>query len=362
MARSGPSLRELRGLAIVALGGQIERISDTVFAVKSQSSPGAFHRVEWKNGKWFCDCVDYAKRRKPCKHIYAVNFLLDLPRILLSNSGAFRRTCRYCGSPNVSPKGFRHNKDGPVKLYICKSCGRRFKEENSPLGSAKDALALIAADLYFKGLSIRDIKNHLWQVYGVDKSAATIHRWVTKIARALKEIAEKFEIKVGDKWLADETVVKINGEPKYLWSIMDSETRAYIVSLITSGRSTEDAKAAIEAAIKNAGKIPKTLITDGLKSYEKAMGLLGLPIEHVGNAGLAKAVNNNVIERLHGTVKEWIKRKRSPKEGLPELIEVYKAYYNHIRPNMALGEKTPANKEAKWLTMLSKNNSETDQA
>ncbi len=141
---------------------------------------------------------------------------------------------------------------------------------------------------------------------------------------------------------------------------MDSETRAYIVSLITSGRSTEEAKAAIEAAIKNAGKIPKALITDGLKSYKKAIGLLGLPIEHVGNAGLAKAVNNNMIERLHGTVKEWIKKKRSPKEGLPELIEAYKAYYNHIRPNIALGEKTPANKGAKWLTILSKNNSETD--
>ena len=358
MARkSGFSLRELRGLGIVALGGQIERVSETMFAVKSQSNSGAFHRVEWRDGKWVCDCADYARRQRPCKHVYAVNFLLDLPRIVLSNSGAFNRFCKYCGSSNVSTKGFRYNKSGPVRLYICRDCGRRFREEVDPLGDTKDALALIAADLYFKGLSIRDIRNHIWQVYGVDKPVATVYRWVTKIANVLKEASEEIKIDVGDRWLADETVIKINGKPKYLWSIMDSETRAYIVSLITSGRSAEEAKAAIEAAIKNAGKIPKALITDGLKSYEKAMEHLGLPIEHVSNAGLAKAVNNNMIERLHGTVKEWIKRKRSPKEGLPELLEAYKIYYNHIRPNMALGEKTPANKEKKWLKMLFKNNS-----
>jgi hypothetical protein len=80
------SLRELRGLKIVTLGGQIEMINNKIFAVKSQSKLGAFHRVEWKDGKWICDCADYAKRQKPCKHVYAVNFLLDLPRIVLSNS------------------------------------------------------------------------------------------------------------------------------------------------------------------------------------------------------------------------------------------------------------------------------------
>jgi len=326
------SLRELRGLGIVALGGQIEMINDTIFAVKSQSNLGAFHRVEWKDEK---------ERQKPCKHVYAVNFLLDLPRIVLSNSGAFKRFCKYCGSSNVSPKGFRYNKDGPVRLYVCKI---------GQVGDAKDALALIAADLYFKGLSIRDIKNHIWQVYGVDKPVATIYRWVTRIAKALKWAFEGTKFEVGDKWLADETVVKINGEAKYLWSIMDSETRMYIISLITSGRDAEAAKAAIESAIKNAGKLPKALVTDGLKSYSKALDLLGLQINNISNAGLTKSINNNAIERLHGTIKDWVKRKRDLKDGFKEFIDAYRAYYNLLRPSMALGKKT--NKREKWLTIL----------
>ncbi|MEM0057166.1 MAG: SWIM zinc finger family protein, partial [Candidatus Geothermarchaeota archaeon] len=72
------SLRELRGLGIVALGGQIKRVDENAFLVKSRSNPSAYHRVEWRGNGWVCDCADYAKRNKPCKHIYAVNFLLDL--------------------------------------------------------------------------------------------------------------------------------------------------------------------------------------------------------------------------------------------------------------------------------------------
>ncbi|MDW8024237.1 MAG: IS6 family transposase [Nitrososphaerota archaeon] len=349
------NLRELRGLGIVALGGQIKKLNDTTFLVKSQSNNGASYTVEWKEDKWICNCQDYAKRGKHCKHIYAVNFLLDLPRIVLSNSEAFERLCPYCGSANIRPKGYRYNKNGPLRMFKCKDCNRRFGDTTgSEYNGAKAALAIIAADLYFKGLSLRDIKNHLWQVYGIDKSAATLHRWVTRIANALKRALENVKLDVGSKWLADETSVKVEGELMYLWNIMDYETRRYIVSLLTSGREAEDALKAIKQAIRNAGKLPRSIVTDGLKSYSKAVELLGLPVEHISNAGLAKYENNNRIERLHGTVKEWIKRRRGLKEEFNEFIESYRLYYNYIRPNNALKDKTPAKTKGKWFKILSK--------
>jgi len=345
------SIRELRGLGIVAMGGQIQRISGTTYVVKSQGNDSSY-KVEWTGDKWICNCHDYLKRHKPCKHIYAVNFLLDLPRIVLSNSAAFDRRCPYCGSSNVRPKGFRYNRNGPVRMFKCKDCRRRFSENAaSEHGGAKTALSIIAADLYFKGLSLRDIKNHLWQVYGVDKPVATIHRWVMKIAHALKRALEDVKLEVGDKWLADETVVKVDGEPMYLWNIMDFETRCYIASLLTSGREAEDALTAIKQAIKNAGKLPKTIVTDGLKSYTKALELLGLPIEHISNAGLAKYENNNRVERLHGTVKDWIKRRRGAKGKIKEFIEGYRIYYNYMRPNMAIDNKTPVKTEKKLVAV-----------
>ncbi|MGB9959865.1 MAG: IS6 family transposase [Candidatus Bathyarchaeales archaeon] len=347
------SLRELRGLGIVMLGGQIKRVSDGVFLVKSQLNPSACHRVEWRNEEWVCDCADHVKRGKPCKHIYAVNFLLDLPRIVLSNSKAFERTCPHCGSADVRPKGFRYNKSGPVRMFRCKNCGRRFKDEASPEHSgAKTALMVIAADLYFKGLSLRDISNHLWQVYGVDVPASTVHRWVRKVANTLRRVFEDVKLEVSDKWLADETIVKINGKPMYLWNIVDCETRVYIASLLTSGRNAGDAIGVIKEAIKSAGKIPRTLITDGLQSYKKALELLGLQIEHIGNAGLAKTANNNIVERLQGTIKEWVKEKRGAGEKFEEIINGYRVYYNYLRPNMALNEESPAKSEEKWISVM----------
>jgi transposase-like protein len=347
------SLRELRGLAIVALGGQIKRMDKGVFMVKSQSEMSIYHRVEWRDNKWICNCADYKRRNKPCKHIYAVNFLLDLPRILLSNSEAFERLCPNCGSADVGPKGFRYNKSGVVRMFKCRSCGKRFKDDAS-FGSsaAKAAIATIATDLYYKGLSIRDIQSHLWHVYGIDKPTATIHRWITKMTKALKKVFQDAKPDVGDKWLADETVVKVNGQAMYLWNVMDFETRYYIASLLTSGREAQDAMEAIKEAIKNTGKLPKTLVTDGLRSYTKAIELLGIKVNHISNVGLAKDQNNNRIERLHGTVKEWIKRKRGAKGKFKELINGYQIYYNNLRPNIALKDKTPTKSEEKWATLI----------
>ena len=349
------SLRELRGLGIVAAGGQIERVDENRFIVRSQSADGAYHNVEWIDGKWICDCPDYLKRKKPCKHIFAVNFLLDLPKIVLANSKIFERRCPFCGSSDVKPKGFRYNKSGLVRMFRCRRCGRRFRDGGTESYNAKAALAVIATDLYYRGLSLRDISGHLWQVYGVKKPASTIHYWVSKVTDVLKQAFEEAKLEVGDKWLADETVVKVNGEPMYLWSILDYETRCYIASSLTSKRDAEEAVNVIKEAIKNAGKVPKIFVTDGLKSYAKAVELLGLPVNHISNAGLAKCENNNRIERLHGTMRDWVRKRRGLKDDFKDFLEGYRKYYNYIRPNIALDERTPAGDSGeKWIDIIMK--------
>jgi len=337
------SLREMRGLAILAIGGQIKKVNDETFIVNSQSTPRIQRRVKWDGKGWKCDCPDYRKRKKPCKHIYAVNFLLSLPKILISNSEAFYRTCPYCGSADTQPKGYRYNKSGAVKMWRCKKCKRKFKDPllNEHAG-ARAGLMVIALDLYFKGLSLREIENHIWQVYNISISTSTVHRWVTKILRKFNEALSHEKLEVGDKWLADETTIKVCGKANYLWNIIDYETRHHIVSLLSEGRGAEEALKAIKEAIVNAGKPPKKLVTDGLKSYAKALEhLKDLSIEHISNVGLTKKENNNRIERLHGTIKEWTKGKRNLKNPklARELLQGFRLYYNFVRPNQALPEQ-----------------------
>jgi len=73
--------------------------------------------------------------------------------------------CRFCGSKNVIGRGRRKNKNGWVQRFGCKDCGRRFTLYDKRLMKMeyKPEIVTLALDLYFKGLSYRDIVDHLRQ-------------------------------------------------------------------------------------------------------------------------------------------------------------------------------------------------------
>jgi transposase-like protein len=111
----------------------------------------------------------------------------------------------------------------------------------------------------------------------------------------------------------------------------------------------------IKKAIQEAGKSPRKFITDGAPVYARALNELGdNSIKHVSNVGLKrKKDNNNRVERLHSTIKSWVRTQRGLKGRCQEHIDVHRLYYNQVRPNMALQDKTPAkSKDARWLHFM----------
>jgi uncharacterized Zn finger protein len=78
-------MRQLRGMEIVSRGAQIQQLSSSRYLVKSQKNPDQSYRVAHTIDGPFCSCPDYLKRKLPCKHIFAVMFLLNLPNILQAN-------------------------------------------------------------------------------------------------------------------------------------------------------------------------------------------------------------------------------------------------------------------------------------
>jgi transposase-like protein len=110
------------------------------------------------------------------------------------------------------------------------------------------------------------------------------------------------------------------------------------------------------------------LITDGLQSYHKAFNRESYnhhqESEHVVADGLTARSNNNKVERLHNTVRERVKTMRGLHSDKSAAVfnEGFKVYYNYIRPNQALGGKTPAEaagvdlklRENRWLGLVSK--------
>lgn len=71
--------REERGKAIVEKSGQIQKVNDHSFKVKSQSGKG-FYEVKATSEGMTCNCPDFVKRGQPCKHIMATRFYLEIQR------------------------------------------------------------------------------------------------------------------------------------------------------------------------------------------------------------------------------------------------------------------------------------------
>jgi len=78
--------------------------------------------------------------------------------------------------------------------------------------------------------------------------------------------------------------------------------------------------------------------------------------KHIRNVGFRDKSNNNIIERLHGPIRERDRVMRALK-GIGSdqtIIDGLRAYYNFIRPHMTLDGKTSA-EEANMDLDLGKN-------
>lgn len=71
--------REERGRAIVNKSGQIKKIDDHSFAVKSQTGNSVYEVKTTEKGMT-CTCPDFITRRQPCKHILATRYFLTVEK------------------------------------------------------------------------------------------------------------------------------------------------------------------------------------------------------------------------------------------------------------------------------------------
>lgn len=235
----------------------------------------------------------------------------------------------------------------------------------------KPEIVTLALDLYFKGLSYRDIVDHLRQFYKIKVTHPTIINWVKRFVKLVKDNVNELIPQVSGKWQADEMTanVKIKNERWWLWNLIDEETRFLLVSELSKGRTQEDAKRVFRLAKERAGKRPDRIKTDGLwqyiEAYKKEFRTLRKPrTEHVRHIRFEDEDNTNLIERLQGTVREKEKVMRAlwPGESAPTFTDAFRFYYNFIKPHMSLNGKTPAEvagliKENgnRWLSLIRMN-------
>jgi transposase-like protein len=69
----------------------------------------------------------------------------------------------------------------------------------------------------------------------------------------------------GDTWRADEVWVKVKGDLKYVFALMDDETRFWIAQEVANSKEQHDARGLFAKGKEVTQTKPKVLITDGLR-------------------------------------------------------------------------------------------------
>ena len=264
--------------------------------------------------------------------------------MILKNETIVNPNCKYCNSKAVVKYGRYKN----LQLYWCKICKRKFKGDDA-LFHMKVPPSYIssALSMYYAGMSFNDIRNHLKQEHGYYPSKSVVYQWVDKYTDMAIAHFRDYKPKLGDVWIADETMLDLDGNHKvWFWDVIDSETRFLIASRVSVSRTTNDAQLLMEKAYKVAGKAPKVVITDKLRAYLDGIKLtFGGDTEHKqGRPFTVPEDSTNLIERWHGILKDRTKVMRAFKDidTLIQFTNGFLVYYNYFKPHMYLDGKTPA--------------------
>jgi transposase-like protein len=365
--RANKFSREQKGQAIAKTNGRVSRIDEHTYKVKSQSSNGEQYDVLNTELGFICSCSDHIFRGVKCKHIHAVEFSYALrnkveSQIVIKPINV--EACPRCHSNKIVKHGVRRNKSGDIQRFFCNNCGKWFMTN---LGFEKmhatPKMITAAMQLYFSGESLRNVQRFL-KLQGVNVSHMAVYRWIKKYVGLMQDYLEQIQPKVSGAWRTDELYLKIKGNTKYLYALMDDETRFWIAQQVADTKYTADVRPLFREGKEIVGKRPAVIVSDGAPNfhdaYNKEFFTLKNPrTRHISHIRLQGDHNNNKMERMNGEIRDREKTMRGLKKVDTPILTGYQLYHNYFREHEALDGKTPAEVagikiegENKWITMI----------
>ena len=255
--------------------------------------------------------------------------------------------CKYCGSEKVV-------KDGKVKgqqVFKCKDCGHRFYDNGSfSKMRVEKNLVVAALNFYYDGLSLRKAQRNLEQIFGERVSQVTILNWIKKYSKLVKDFVTTLTPQLSGLWHEDETMLSCEGRNVWFWEMIDEDTKFLVSSHVSGTRTLEDTIAVFKRGYEQSKVRPRAIFVDGSFVYETAFNKVFYTMrkdtrpELVQRVGIRARETNNIVERMHGTVKDRTRCMRGLKsyESTKALLEGFTIHYNYVRPHQSLNGKTPA--------------------
>jgi transposase-like protein len=97
-----------------------------------------------------------------------------------------------------------------------------------------------AMQLYFTGESLRNVQRFL-RLQGVRVSHVAVYKWIRKYVALMQKYLDQITPQVSDVWRADELHLKVKGNMKYLFALMDDETRYWIAKEVAGDKLSREA-------------------------------------------------------------------------------------------------------------------------
>jgi transposase-like protein len=360
--------REEKGRLIAEQPSAIIKQAERFYRVTSQSGHGMYDVVRRENSSWICNCLDFHYRNVRCKHIIACQIREQLKEKVRENvtiQPLEIDSCLFCHGKKLKKYGLRHNKYGDIQRFLCVDCEKTFSVNLGFECMKHNPQAVTTAmQLYFSGESLRNTARSL-HLLGVQVSHKTVFMWIKKYTALMEKYLDKITPQVSDTWRADELYLKIKGNMKYLYALMDDQTRFWIAQEVADTKYTADLRPLFQLGKRIAEKQPKTLITDGAPNFHEAYerefwtSRIGTRTEHIREIALNGQRHNNKMERMNGELRDRERVMRTLEKTDTPILTGMQIYHNFVRPHEALKGKTPAEAagikiegQNKWVTLI----------
>jgi putative transposase len=205
-----------------------------------------------------------------------------------------------------------------------------------------------AVGMYYGGMSFDAIQQQFKQDHDLDMSESNYWNWVKRFTKEAIRLSKDFHPEVGDTWVADETYMKLGDRTVYFWDIIDPKTNYILASHASFSRGGSEARILMRLASKRAGKNPKVIVTDKLRSY--IVGIedeFGANTKHVQGGPFkfkTSGASTAEIERFHKTLEQRTKvfEKFKDLASIKLLTDGWLINYNYFKQNEGCGNIPPA--------------------
>jgi putative transposase len=260
-----------------------------------------------------------------------------------------QKVLRYLGRADSSPSPLSGS-HAPISL------ASTFEESATPITNPttvqkmKTPASLIASALgmYYGGMPLDAIQQQFRQDHTLDMSESNYWGWVKRFTKEAVRQCASFRPNVSNEWVADETYMKLGKRTVYFWDIIDPKTNYLLATHVSFSRGGTEARILMKKAAQRAGKTPKIVRTDKLRSYIVGIeDAFGADTKHVQGGPfktVASGESTAEIERFHRTLEQRTRVFEKFKDiaSIRLLTDGWLINYNFMKQNEGCGNIPPA--------------------